>query len=234
MLLPDDLVDAALRTVDARLKSGLLHQFVSISEIQHALGLKGGTRLFNTFVSYAEEPISLHNKFVPSKEPELRSVARQYVTDFDISLHVRNFSGKLTVDVSSCIMSEGQAMNVANTFDVAIRAILSSGGGLLDDVSLFSDRDYAQIVAWSNDRTESDVKINTGVVHDLVVRHAAQHPDTQAVSAWDGDLSYRHLVDNATRLAHYLVDWGVGPHAVVPVVLEKSRWAPVVMLAVLK
>ena len=42
------------------------------------------------------------------------------------------------------------------------------------------------------------------------------------------------LDEEATKLGHYLVEAGVGPHSVVPVVMEKGRLAPVAMLAVLK
>ncbi|OIW27888.1 non-ribosomal peptide synthetase [Coniochaeta ligniaria NRRL 30616] len=233
-LLPLETVASKLRVVDEQLKSSLLHQFVAIPEIEHALALKGGTHLFNTWLSYAEEWPGLNRDFSASGGLDFKPVSQQHCTSYDISLHVRHLNGKLVLDASSRILPEKQAFNVANAFGVAIQAIISSADSSIRDISLFSDRDYAQIVAWGNDRTDDSGQRDVTVVHDLVARHAIQNPGSQAICAWDGDFSYQQMVDAATTLAHYLVDLGVGPHAVVPLVLEKSRWAPVAMLAVLK
>jgi non-ribosomal peptide synthetase component F len=72
------------------------------------------------------------------------------------------------------------------------------------------------------------------VVHDLISRQATIQPASQAICSWDGSLTYLQLEEEATKLAHHLVDAGVGPHSVVPVVMDKCKLAPVAMVAVLK
>lgn len=234
-LLPTETVGSSLRVVDEQLKSSLLYQFVAIPEIEHALALQGGTHLFNTSISYAEEWTGLNSNSRATGDLVLQPVSQQHCTSYDVSLNIRHLNGKLVLDTSSRIFLEEQTLNVANSFGVAMQAILSSVDGTpIRDVSLFSDRDYAQIVAWDGDRTDRRDWGDANVVHDLVTRHAFQNPSSQGVCAWDGDLSYQELVGAATTLAHYLVDRGVGPHAIVPVVLAKTRWAPVAMLAILK
>lgn len=71
-------------------------------------------------------------------------------------------------------------------------------------------------------------------VHTLIKAHVAQHPDSQAVCSSDGDLTYAELDDYSNRLASKLRGKGVGSEVVVPVAFEKSRWAVVSALAVLK
>ncbi|KAH8906653.1 non-ribosomal peptide synthetase [Coniochaeta sp. PMI_546] len=233
-LLPFDTVASSVRVVEKQLKSSLLNQFVSIPEIEHALAMRGGTHLFNTCLSYAEDHPSQKCDFSTPGGLELKPVSQQHCTSYDISLHVRHLKGRLVLDASSRTLSPEQTFSVANTLRTAIQAIISSVDSSIQNITLFSDRDYAQIVSWGDDRTD-DLQWREGrVVHDLVTKHAFQNPGSQAVCAWDGNLTYQQMMDVATTLAHYLLDNGVGPRAVVPLILEKNRWAPVAMLAVLK
>ncbi|KAL6236485.1 hypothetical protein BDW75DRAFT_229417 [Aspergillus navahoensis] len=55
-----------------------------------------------------------------------------------------------------------------------------------------------------------------------------------AVCSWDGDLTYGELDDLSLRLAHHLVSLGVGPEKYVLSCFEKSTWAIVARLAVLR
>jgi amino acid adenylation domain-containing protein len=71
-------------------------------------------------------------------------------------------------------------------------------------------------------------------VHQLVLQVAAQQPDAPAVSAWDGDLSYAELEHQSAQLAHLLIGLGVGPEVAVGVCMNKSKWATVSMLAILR
>jgi amino acid adenylation domain-containing protein len=74
----------------------------------------------------------------------------------------------------------------------------------------------------------------TRFVHDLVDARSALQPESQAVCAWDGTLTYRELSDLSSRLADILVAEGVGPEVVVPLFFEKSLWSVVGILAVMK
>ncbi|KAL2841735.1 hypothetical protein BJY01DRAFT_236257 [Aspergillus pseudoustus] len=55
-----------------------------------------------------------------------------------------------------------------------------------------------------------------------------------AVRSWDGDLTYGELDDLSLRLAHHLVHLGVGPEKFVLSCFEKSTWAIVARLAILR
>ncbi|KAJ5675353.1 hypothetical protein N7462_008250 [Penicillium macrosclerotiorum] len=73
-----------------------------------------------------------------------------------------------------------------------------------------------------------------GCVHELIAERASSQPDAPAICAWDGELTYGELDQLAARLAHRLVDEGVGPRILVPLCFEKSLWATVAMLGVLR
>lgn len=59
-----------------------------------------------------------------------------------------------------------------------------------------------------------------------------QSSDRQAVDAWDGSFTYRELDNASSVLAQHLLH--TGSANTVAICLDKSRWIPVTMLAVLK
>jgi amino acid adenylation domain-containing protein len=72
-------------------------------------------------------------------------------------------------------------------------------------------------------------------VHDLIREQVLRCPDAPAIKAWDGEVSYQELDHLTTQLAAYLVNInGVRAGDIIPVCFEKSMWAPVSALAVLK
>ncbi|KAI5460965.1 hypothetical protein BGZ63DRAFT_455081 [Mariannaea sp. PMI_226] len=71
-------------------------------------------------------------------------------------------------------------------------------------------------------------------VHEIIKEQTQAHPTSIAVCAWDGNLTYAELDRLSTRLAHSLIQLGVGPEALVPLCFAKSLWAIVAMLGVLK
>ena len=227
-----------LTTVAEQYESSLEHQNFTVPEIHHAIGLKGGERLFNSSLTFTEEPVGLKSRFATRSSSDLKVISLRQTFDLDIAMNTRFLDGKLIADMGHRILSPQQALSVANTFGKAVEAIVRSHHSVLAHLDLFSDRDYAQITSWNNDVRASRSSMATihskMVVHDLISSRVSETPSAEAVSAWDGSLTYEEMDAEATKLAHYLVDSGICHHDMVPVIIEKSRWAPVAMLAVLK
>jgi non-ribosomal peptide synthetase component F len=224
----------ALQMVEEQLMASLPHQHFTLAELQHGMGMKGGDRLFNSCLTFTEEPAGLNSKFTTRTSFELKPISLSQTFDVDVVVNTRFTAGKLTVDIGQRVMSPEQAISVANTFGGAIRAILSSPNTSIGLVDLFSDRDYAQILAWEAECPQQVEEQAQTVVHELIARQATIQPSSQAICSWDGSFTYLQLEEEATKLAQHLVDAGVGPHSVVPVVMDKCKLAPVAMVAVLK
>jgi amino acid adenylation domain-containing protein len=76
---------------------------------------------------------------------------------------------------------------------------------------------------------------NDFCMHDVISERAQRHPDKEAVSSWDGSLTYGQIDRYSTYLAHVLrTELGVQLHDFVPLCFEKSRWTIVAVLAVMK
>ncbi|KAH7042794.1 non-ribosomal peptide synthetase [Macrophomina phaseolina] len=72
-------------------------------------------------------------------------------------------------------------------------------------------------------------------LHEMVERQTVQRPDAEALCAWDLQLSYAQLDKAAADLARHIVNLGAGvPGTFIPVCFEKSGWAIVSMIAVMK
>lgn len=70
--------------------------------------------------------------------------------------------------------------------------------------------------------------------HHEVALHVAMRPESRAIDAWDGALTYAELGALSDGLANRLVELGIGRESFVPVVFEKSKLGIIAMLAVVK
>jgi amino acid adenylation domain-containing protein/thioester reductase-like protein len=101
----------------------------------------------------------------------------------------------------------------------------------LAQLDLISDRDSAML---STCLTSMPACLDSTIV-DLVDAQVARNSEKCAVSAWDGDLSYAELQYRAHILSQLLLPLIVGQDIqFIPILLQRSNWVPVSMLAVAK
>ncbi|PTB42652.1 hypothetical protein M441DRAFT_137805, partial [Trichoderma asperellum CBS 433.97] len=99
----------------------------------------------------------------------------------------------------------------------------------LKHIDMISPQDRKEIQEWNS--VESIVADTC--VHYLFEQRAQKSPNATAVHAHDGDFTYKELDDLSSRLAQHLSKSGV-KNAFVAVCFEKSKWAVLTMMAVLK
>lgn len=87
-----------------------------------------------------------------------------------------------------------------------------------------------QIWSWNKHYPQTPLRS----VPKLFKEQVEAHPEAQAVCSWDGNLTYGDLGEFSTRLAHYLIDLGMGGDSFIPLYFERSLWAIVAMFAVVK
>ncbi|OAA37396.1 peramine synthetase [Metarhizium rileyi] len=105
-----------------------------------------------------------------------------------------------------------------------------SSDHVLADIDMVTSEDLEQIWQW-NDPIPAPVE---RCMHEMVQEQCRLQPNTLAVDAWDGRLTYRELDQLSNRLACHLVDRGVEPDMFVPLCFHKSMWMPVTAMGVLK
>ncbi|KAM0282027.1 hypothetical protein ACHAQH_003233 [Verticillium albo-atrum] len=220
-------LDAVVRDAEEDFVSCLSHEHIGAPEIDHALGLKG-EKLFNTSLTYTEEPPVLKSRFSSTRpQMELKCVQSFSSSDDDISLATMFVDGNLVCGISHRILSGQQAWSVTTTFCQAIKAILSTPLACIGGLDLSTEKNTAL-------QGSGRIELLEPCVHSLFSNRARALPEAPAVCAGDGNFSYRSLARLVQRLASYLMQWGVRPGVAVPLVLGKTRWSIVSLLAVLK
>lgn len=227
----DTFLDA-LQNLEKLSRDARNSEIPAVSEIEHALGVSGES-LFNSCVSFQD--MSMFGKGFESDaqawEPVV--VASSLDANCELSISASLLDDRLHADITYQFLAPDQAYNVINSFERAVQIILAAPTQRVSDVDLFTDRDYTQTMAPDWDLTQTDTNVSA-CIHELIIHQARRRPYATAVSSWDGDLSYQQVEAFVTKLATYLVNLGVGPGALVPVVLEKCRWSPIILLAVLQ
>lgn len=99
------------------------------------------------------------------------------------------------------------------------------------DVQGSSPESIEKILQWNAKTLPQRVE---KLAHHLIEERCREQPLAPAISAWDGTLTFGELDEQASKMAARLVASGVGPDQFVGLLMEKSMWTTVAILAVLK
>ena len=130
------------------------------------------------------------------------------------------------------LISEDYAFTVSNTFRTIFRQIISDFELRICQLDVVSEYDTEMMLTW-NPKEPFATRQET-CMHNLVEGRVRDTPSSQAVCAWDGSLTYSQLDTLSNIAARRLTCLGIGPGVYVPFAFEKSKWAVVASLGILK
>lgn len=139
----------------------------------------------------------------------------------------------MSINYSTSLLSDAAASNVVHTFQTILSTLSTIDAGSsqkVQDLDLLSERDRHQILLWNEARPVYVDKC----IHHVIRERTRSNPNSPAVCSWDGELAYAELDGLSSKLARYLLRLGIGPEVAVGVSFEKSMWAIVAQLAILK
>ena len=128
--------------------------------------------------------------------------------------------------------------SVAAAFSAAVSGIVTSPELTISNLELIGSQDLDRVRHWNSTEPQ---KVDARL-HELVAQRVLQQPTASAVSAWDGDLTYAELDALSTKLAQRIFQH-LSPtqgnsagcsNQFIPICFEKSMWAIVAMLGILK
>ncbi|HEY5854408.1 MAG TPA: amino acid adenylation domain-containing protein [Aldersonia sp.] len=111
-----------------------------------------------------------------------------------------------------------------------LTAVAADSSILVGDIEVFEPVERKHDVVTD---TTAEPAPDLDLVHELAAA-VEDDPDAPAISAADGELSYRDLDTGSSRLGRRLIDLGSGPGTGVIVALDRGSHAAVAMWAVLK
>ncbi|GLA80039.1 nonribosomal peptide synthase [Aspergillus tubingensis] len=127
-------------------------------------------------------------------------------------------------------MSTEHMKSVADYFEQILSRVLSAEDTAARDLNHFSDRDWSRVCNFNSTTPQAHDRCIHEVIHEQVLAR----PESEAVCAWDGSLTYQDLDVLSSQLAHHLHAHGVGPETCVALCFNKSKWNVVAMLGVMK
>ena len=156
---------------------------------------------------------------------------RTYALSLECQLHDDNVG--ISVRFDSVVLGGEQVVLLMQQLGHIVRQLCDArlAQTKLADLDLVSQQDLEQIWHWN---LSVPLDVESAVVHDLIAETMEHQPGAQAICAWDGEWTYRELDDLSTNLAHQITGQGVKPGVIVPLCIEKSKWMPVAMVAVMK
>ncbi|KAF4159279.1 hypothetical protein CNMCM6936_001931 [Aspergillus lentulus] len=142
-----------------------------------------------------------------------------------------NRSVELLLQYNTAVVSDQQAAILGGVVSRAAVSLSKDPNQRLRDIDLLDQQSEEYIAGWVSKQTDGAC---CSSIAEIIQGKSRCQPGASAVCSWDGALTYGKLEELSTRLAFYLKEKGVGPEVMVPVCFEKSMWAIVATLAILK
>ncbi len=154
---------------------------------------------------------------------------------FDMTLSLKDRNGELQagLEYSTDLFRRETVEQMATHFQSLLRAIVAAPAQRVGELVFLSEPERRQLLEEFND-TRVITAESPVTIHEQFEAQVERTPEAVAVVYEEAALSYRELNRRANQVAHYLRRKGVGPEAVVGVLLPRSLELVVSLLGVLK
>jgi amino acid adenylation domain-containing protein len=179
-----------------------------------------------------EEPATRNSIFTGNTKGAEEASTRfsSYAIVVDFELKGQSLGIQATFD--SHVIEEQQVRPLILGFERVLRQVCTSQDSApkVMDIDVLGKAELENL--W---KQNSNVPLTINkCVHDLIISTAGRQPDEVAVSAWDGEWTYRELEQLSARVAARLVESGVKSGEIIPLCFEKSKWMPIATCGVMR
>ena len=162
-------------------------------------------------------------------------LAREGVASkFDLTLTMQEtasgLAGELEYDTD--LFDSATMARMADHLAVLLRGVVDEPDTRLSALPLLSDAERHRLLVEWNDTAVPYPR--DSCIHELFDAQVARSPAATALVFEDERLTYAELNARANRLAHHLIDLGVGPETLVGIAVERSIEMVVGLLGILK
>ncbi|KAL3480239.1 hypothetical protein BJX99DRAFT_254833 [Aspergillus californicus] len=222
-LILRDVIQQRREDVDQMLK----HQ-MPLFEIQRAVSTDNSS-MFNTAFRYKKSSAGVAEF----------SNAVLHVTDDELSRYlivvnasVSGSSIDINFEYQPKSLSENDMGSIIDCFECTLDSVLTllKPGHEIREVQFIGPRSCQQVSEWN-----ATIPVQPKqCAHETIQDQVSIQPLAPAICSWDENFTYAQLDSVSTRLACHLTNRGVGPDVFVGLYFEKSAWAVVAQVAVLK
>ena len=208
------------------------HEHTPLFDIQRWAGA-GGVALFDTLLVVENYPVSEALAHGAPAGLAFSNVQNLEQTHYPLTVLLgagTTLAFEFSFDTQ--LFGEAEIRQLAESFQHLLHGLSQPAPQRLGDVPALTDAVRQQVVyAWN--ATARDYPLQR-CVHQLIEEQVAFTPDAPALVFAQQRLTYAELNRRANRLAHRLIEAGVGPDVLVGLAVERSIEMVVGLLAVLK
>ncbi|WET13128.1 non-ribosomal peptide synthase/polyketide synthase [Pseudomonas sp. D3] len=208
------------------------HEHTPLFDIQRWAGASGAA-LFDTLLVFENYPVSTALAAGAPAGLAFSNVQNLEQTHYPLTVLLgagAALAFEFSFDVQ--LFSEAQIRQLAEHFQYLLHGLASATPQRLGDLPSLTDAARRQVL-YDWNATARDYPLQR-CVHQLIEAQVARTPHAPALVFGQQRLDYAELNRRANRLAHRLMDAGVGPDVLVGLALERSIDMVVGLLAVLK
>jgi len=203
-----------------------------LSQVHRVSDVPLGRELFESILVFENYPVdqALRDKGHESQAYKPRAIE---TTNYPLAIGAAPGKRlKLTLGHDLSRFSHAAANRILDHLKTVIEAIATDPDRTLGRLPMLPEAEKTLVLETWN-QTHAEFPTNA-VLHRLIEQQVLQTPDAPAVMYREKYQTYDQLNRRANRLAHRLVDMGVGPDQLVGVCLNRSIDLMVSLLAVLK
>ncbi|QMU70592.1 non-ribosomal peptide synthase/polyketide synthase [Streptacidiphilus sp. P02-A3a] len=233
-LRPETGLTDLVRQTSSTMREALRHQRYRYEDLQRDLNVVGadGSRLFGTTVNVMAFDYDLRFAGLPTTA---HNFSNGSVEDLSFVLYDRagDSGAQLVVDANPAAYEAAEAADHAERFARLLETLIAveAPESPLTGLDLLSPAERRRVLVEWNDTAHA---VPSGTLPELFAEQVARTPDAVAVVFEGTAVSYRQLNARANQLAWLLVERGVRPESVVPVLLERSVEMVTALLAIHK
>ncbi|MCC8538929.1 amino acid adenylation domain-containing protein [Xanthomonas codiaei] len=232
----DQSVILAARQTHAELTALMAHEHAPLTVAQRCSGVAESVPLFSALINYRH---SVDVEAAPSAAASLawegvQALGSSERTNYPLTLNVDDLGEQFALTVQA--VAEIGATRICNYLMTALHRLVDALDHApdlaLQDLCVLPDAERACILQTFNATARDYPRAQT--IHALFEQQAAQCPDALAVIDGTREYSYATLNRCANRLAHQLMENGVGPGDHVAICLNRSFDLVMAQLAINK
>ncbi|HEY2914306.1 MAG TPA: amino acid adenylation domain-containing protein, partial [Candidatus Angelobacter sp.] len=153
---------------------------------------------------------------------------------FDLTLTLNETANGLDgfLEYSTDLFDETTARQMVETLKTILHGTTLNPDAEIQFLPVLTEAEKRKLLVEWNETSRPYVA--SALIHQLFEQQVERTPESPALACGDRTLSYRELNARANRLARYLQRCGVGPEALVGILVQRSAETVVAILAALK
>jgi amino acid adenylation domain-containing protein len=226
----------SVQQAHARLAELLAHEHASLALAQRCSGVATGTPLFSALLNYRHNDLAGADNIVQTmgQMPGVELLSEQERTNYPFTLSVEDFGHSL--GLTTQVVTPFDSNRVCGYMDQALNSLAQtlerSPHRPVRQLNILPASERTLLLkTWNATDASSPDHL---CIHHLFEAQVARTPEATALIFEGEVLSYGELNAKANRLAHRLVERGVGPDQRVAICVERSTTMVIGLMAILK